>query len=222
MKKLAFLVSCLLCCSVAACGTAQEPAPETENTEVSAEAAVIAPLPSAIDMANLTDCTVAVGIEEGGIYTAEDGKVMMDVTVYDHEVFDMVDIAQMKEGDTIVISGYEEVIDTLERTEDGAVLINGGMIDEGGHALYSNDNTVFAERGFDDSYILFEAGKTTLPVSADFTFTDASNLESDPVTYTMDQLLDPASGIDFFFVGTNTEIVIQGGEVVSMNRIYIP
>lgn len=222
MKKLAFLVSCMLCFSAAACGTTQAPAPEEENTEVSAEANVITPLPSAIDMTNLTDCTLAVNIEESGIYTIEDGTVMMDVTVFDHEVFDMVDIAQMKEGDTILISGYEEVIETLERTEDGAVLINGGMIDEGGHTLYSNDNTIFAERGFDDSYILFEAGKATLPVSADFTFTDASNLDSDPVTYTLDQLLDPASGIDFYFVGTNTEIVIQGAEVVAMNRIYIP
>ena len=69
---------------------------------------------------------------------------------------------------------------------------------------------------------LLEAGKATLPVSADFTFTDASNLEIDPVTYTLDQFMDPASGIDFFYVGTNTEIVIQGGEVIAMNRIYIP
>ncbi len=223
MKKLAFLVSCILCCSAAACGTAQESAPEANSSTASADAAVITPLPSTVDINNLTDCTVFVDLEEGGVYMAEDGTVKMDVTVYDYEKFDMVDIAQMKKGDTIVLSGYENVIDTLEHRENGDVLINGGELDQGGHTLYSKDSTVFVERGYDNHLEgLYAVGKTTLPVSEDFIFTDASNWDSDPVTYTKEQLMNPESGIDYYFIGINTEIRIQNGEVVSMDRFYIP
>ena len=230
MKKLAFLISCILCCSAAACGTAQEPAPAADSSAASADAAVITPLPSTVDINNLTDCTVFVDLEEGGVYVAEDGTVKMDVTVYDYEKFDMVDIAQMKEGDTIVLCGDENVIETLERREDGDIRINGGELDQGGHTLYCKDNTVFVERGY-DNYLegMYAVGKTTLPVAEDFIFTDASIWDSETetiltMTYTKEQLMDPESGIidrDRFFSG-NTSIRIENGEVVSMDRTFTP
>ena len=61
----------------------------------------ILPLPDAT-MENLTDAILAVSFEADGVYVDENGVVQMSVTVYTYDQYDMVDIAMLNVGDTIV------------------------------------------------------------------------------------------------------------------------
>lgn len=67
---------------------------ETLGTEA-AKTAIIFPLPSTIDLNNIMDCTLAVAIENGGIYASKADSTIHNITVkvYDYEVFDLVDIS---------------------------------------------------------------------------------------------------------------------------------
>lgn len=199
---------------------------ETARTELQESSAatvpemvVVAPLPVTIDMEHLDNCTVAISLEEGDVYVDDTGAMQMDVTVFVYDLYDMVDIALLEEGDTIVIREEEVKVSALERSENGKVIINGGL-DVGGYELYTDDDTVFYERGYSDVKSYYELGKATLSISAEFTYTDASDLDKDAVVYPVGEFL--AAGIDYHFNPNNTIITIQDGVVVEMKRVYIP
>ncbi len=95
------------------------------------EGRTIEPLLNDIDINNLDNCTVAISLEQGNAYVDDTGAMQMDVIVYTYDLYDMVDMAALKEGDTIVIRNQEVKITSLERTEKG-ILINDGL-DNGGY-----------------------------------------------------------------------------------------
>ena len=185
------------------------------------EPIVVAPLPVTIDMEQLDNCTVAISLEEGGVYADDTGAIQMDVTVFVYDLYDMVDIALLEEGDIITIWEKEVRVDSIERNENGTVSINGGL-DKGGHEFHTDDNTVFYESGYSDVKSYYELGKATLNVSAEFTYTDASDLDNDPVVYPLGEFLKAAEGMNYYFNPNNTTITIQDGVVVEMTRVYTP
>ena len=240
MKKL--LVLLMICCMCTACGTKEEAAevPEqvvdavedeeevteevveevTEEAEVS-EGAKISPLPTTIDMNALDNCTLAVSFEEGDAYVDDTGAMQLDVTVYTYDLYDMVDIANLKEGDTIVIQGNEVAVETVETLESGLVFINGGM-ENGGYDLWHNDSGVYFEHGYNDAKSYYPLGEATFKVSADFEFVDSSDLDKGEVTYYPGDFLTDNAGILYHFVPNNTSIVVEGGQIIQMTRIYTP
>lgn len=185
------------------------------------ESAVITPLPVTIDITRLEDCMVAISLEKGDFYRDKTGAVMMDVTVFVYDLYDMIDISLMKEGDTILRGQDEILISSIERKESGLVLINGGL-DKGGFELYTEENTVYYEKGYSDTKSYYELGKVTLPVSPDFIYTDASDLDKDAVIFGTEDFLKDASGIDYHFNANNTTIQIEKGYVTAMTRVYVP
>ena len=185
------------------------------------ESAVITPLPVTMDITRLEDCMVAISLEKGDFYRDKTGAVMMDVTVFVYDLYDMVDISLMKEGDTILRGQDEILISSIERKESGLVLINGGL-DKGGFELYTEGNTVYYEKGYSDSKFYYELGKVTLPVSPDFIYNDASDLDKDAVIFSAEDFLKDASGIDYHFNANNTTIQIEKGFVTAMTRVYVP
>ncbi len=62
------------------------------------------------------------------------------------ELFDLVDVNLMKEGDIIVLQGEEVTVETIEWDENGSVLINGGYGEENGHTLVTDEDTVYYEK----------------------------------------------------------------------------
>lgn len=185
------------------------------------ESAVITPLPVTIDITRLEDCMVAISLEKGDFYRDKTGAVMMDVTVFVYDLYDMIDISLMKEGDTILRGQDEILISSIERKESGLVLINGGL-DKGGFELYTEGNTVYYEKGYSDSKFYYELGKVTLPVSPDFIYNDASDLDKDAVIFSAEDFLKDVSGIDYHFYANNTTIQIEKGYVTAMTRVYVP
>ena len=137
MKKILSVIMAVILSlgMLAGCGTKTE----TESKEPNVN--VISPLPETIDINALDNCTVAISLEKGGAYVNDSGKMVMDVTVYSYELYDIVDIASLKENDVILRKNEEVKVTEIERLETGLVRINGGE-ENGGFDLVSNDSTV--------------------------------------------------------------------------------
>ena len=195
-------------------------AAQEENIEPQ-EGKTISPLPVTIDMNQLDNCTVAVSFEEGDAYVDDTGIMRLDATVYTYDLYDIVDISLLEEGDIIVIRNQEVEVATLERTEHGLVIINGGE-ENGGYDLYTDDSGVYYEMGFNDTKAYYPLGEATIRVSIDFKFYDNSDIEAgEKMFYPGDFLIDDA-GIRYDFTANNTTIVIEDGQIIQMNRIYTP
>ena len=194
--------------------------PSSETTEVQENGPVM-PLPVTVDLDHLNDCTVAISLDKGDVYTDKNGAVQMDATVYVYDLYDMVDISLLEEGDTIVIRNQEVPVTNLERNELGLVIINGGE-ENGGYDFYTDNSGVYFEMGFNDAKAYYPLGEATIRVSADFEFYDSSDLEAgEKMFYPGDFLIDDA-GIRYDFNANNTTIVIEEGQIIQMNRIYTP
>lgn len=200
---------------LAGCGTKTE----TESKEPNVN--VISPLPETIDINALDNCTVAISLEKGGAYVNDSGKMVMDVTVYSYELYDIVDIASLKENDVILRKNEEVKVTEIERLETGLVRINGGE-ENGGFDLVSNDSTVYYESGMNDIKAYYELGSVTLPVSDEFEYVDESDLDADAKKYFAGDFLKDDAGIEYNFSPNNTSIVIENGTIIKMNKTYMP
>ena len=246
MKKLALLF--IVCCMCTACGTKEEAVTDVleqvetvteetveavaeenvaEKTVVEeavadeAESKVITPLPSTIDMSALDHCTLAVSFEKGDAYVDDEGAMQLKVTVYEYELFDMVDIANLKEGDTIMIQNQEVLVQTLEMLDSGLLFINGGM-ENGGYDLWHAESGVYFEHGYNDTKSYRPIGEATIKVSDEFEFVDSSDLDKGEVTYYPGDFLTGYVDIVYDFTPNNTSIVVENGVVTHMTRIYTP
>ena len=193
---------------------------ETVASEAT-EGAVISPLPTTIDMNALDDCTLAVSFGEGDAYVDDTGAMQLKVTVYTYDLYDMVDMAGLKVGDTIMIQGNEVLVESLETLESGLVFINGGM-ENGGYDLWHGNSGVYFEHGYNDMKSYYPLGEATLRVSEDFKFADSSNPDKGEVIYYPGDFLTENGGIEYQFSPNNTSIVVEGGKVISMTRTYTP
>jgi uncharacterized protein YcfL len=217
MKKILSIILAVILSlgMLAGCGTKTE----TESKEPNVN--VISPLPETLDINALDNCTVAISLENGGAYVNDSGKMVMDVTVYSYELYDMVDIASLKENDVILRKNEEVKVTEIERLETGLVRINGGE-ENGGFDLVSNDSTVYYESGMNDIKAYYELGSVTLPVSDEFEYVDESDLDADAKKYFAGDFLKDDAGIEYNFSPNNTSIVIENGTIIKMNKTYMP
>ena len=214
MKKLIAVILALICVFGLFGCNADEVVPDVSDST----GAKISPLPTTLDVENLEDATVAVSLEKGDFYADENGNLMMNVTVFTYDLYDMVDIGMMKEGDTFVSGQNEILISSVERDESGLVLINGGL-DNGGIELKTDDATVYYETGYSNVKSFYELGKVSLPVSADFVYSDTSDLNNDAITMNAEEFMN--ADIDYNFTADNTTIQIAGGFVTALTRVYM-
>ena len=153
------LVICFLftgCGNIKAVTEVTEPISTAVSTEQAASASKIYPLPD-ITMVNLSDTILSISLEEGDAYVDDTGKMQMDVTIYSYDKYDMVDIAAMKVGDILVTYAGDVEITVLVRKENGTILINGGL-DENGFDLITAESDVFYECGYSDTKNWYEIG----------------------------------------------------------------
>lgn len=183
--------------------------------------AVVMPLPQTVDLENLSDCTLAVSFIPDDFSMDADGNVSASVTVYVYDLYDMVDMSLLAPGGEIVVSGETVAVETVERNEAGTILLNGGL-DQGGLEFATSDHTVYYEIGYSDARSYYPVGSATLPVSSQFLFTDAADLDHDPVVYDLTQWMEQKDDIMDHYVPRNTTIVLENGMVTEMERVYIP
>ena len=196
-------------------------APETTQapTEQAAPAAKIYPLPDTT-MDSLSDAILSISLEEGNAFVDDSGKMQMDVTIYTYDKYDMVDISLLKVGDILVTHAGDVEITALDRTEDGTVLINGGL-EENGFDLVTDETGVFFERGYSDAKNWYELGKDIIRVSVDFIYRDTSDLDAGEVLYYPGSFLI-GEVTDYNFTPYNTTIRVENGQIIEMFRVYIP
>ena len=207
MKKISVIFTALFLL-LAGCASAQtDPAQK------------ISPLPDAT-MENLTDAILSVSLAEGDAYVDETGKMQMDLKIYSYDCYDMVDISNLKVGDTLVKHSGKVQVTSIEQNDAGTVYINGGL-DNGGFDLVTDDCGVFYEMGYNDHKNWYQVGEATIRVSADFKGSDCADPElGEVVIYPGDFLIGAVTNYDF--TPYNTTIRIEGGQIVEMNRRYIP
>ena len=121
----------------------------------------------------------------------------------------------------IAVPWNEVAVETVETLESGLVFINGGM-ENGGYDLWHNDSGVYFEHGYNDAKSYYALGEATIRVSTEFEFVDSSDLDKGEVTYYPGDFLTDNAGILYHFVPNNTSIVVEGGQIIQMTRIYTP
>ena len=189
------------------------------DTELAEEARTISPLPD-MSMENLTDTILSVSLDEGNAYVDDHGRMQMDLTIYSYDQYDMVDIANLKVGDTLVRHDGEVKVASKEQHEAGTIYINGGL-DNGGFNLITDDCGTFYEMGFNDTKNWYPVGEATIRVSADFKGIDRADLElGEVIIYPGDFLIGAVTNYDF--TPYNTTIRIENGQIIEMNRRFIP
>lgn len=192
---------------------------QTEDAQQSAqEAKRVEPLPETLDVNALTDATVAASFSAEDI-SEKDGKTQITLTVYDYDVYDMVDVAQLAVGDTIVVDGKDMVV-TSREDKDGFVTINGGL-EQGGVDLTSDDSGVYYAVGMDDAKSYHELGKIAVPVAEGFVLTDNADPEHPDETYAASDLAKLAAS-EPGFTANNTLATIEHGELTVLARSYTP
>ena len=240
MKKVLAILLALSVLALSACaakqvnsGTQEDSSAETtgqpDNSEQTGEAASeeqqpaqearrVEPMAESLDLNALTDATVAASFGTEDI-PETNGKTEITLTVYDYDVYDMVDIAQLTVGDTIVVDG-EDMVVTSREDKDGFITINGG-IEQGGVDLTSDDSGVYYAVGVDDAKSYHELGKLTVPVADGFVLTDNADPEHPDETYAAESLVKLAEdGIGF--TANNTQATIEHGELTALARSYTP
>jgi hypothetical protein len=217
----------LLCILLSGCrrsGTKPEqttvPAPVETKIEKTTAVAVIRPLPDTT-MNSLDNSVLNISFMQNDFYQDESGEMKLRMQIYSYEKFDLVDISDLKAGDTIILSGEEILVKFVERNDYGTVLINGGL-DEGGFDLATDDSGIYFVHGYSDVKAWMPVADAEFVVSETFVFHDSANLELDTVVYDAEDLVNGVPESIFGYQPQNTTVRIENGQVVEMNRIYTP
>ena len=222
MKKLIFF-TLVICFLLTGCGNDKAATEVTETISATAvteqSASKVYPLPDTT-MDNLNDAILSISLNEGDAYVDDTGKMQMDLKIYNYDQYDMVDISMLKVGDILVTHTGEVEVAALDRKENGTILINGGL-DENGFDLITNETGVYYECGYSDAKNWHEIGEATIRVSVDFMYYDTSDLDKGEILYYPGDFLIGAV-TDYNFTPHNTTIRVENGQIIEMHRVYTP
>lgn len=211
MKKIGFIL--ILVMLLSSCGG------QTTNENLGGDK--IIPLPSTQGINQITDAIVSASFEAKDLLTTSSGTHELSLTIYDYEMFDLVDISTLAVGDTIVVAQEDIKVDTLEKTEGGLVVINGG-IENGGVDLYTDSNTVYFESGMDGMKNFFKVGTDSYSISNDFKFIDNSDLEQPNQQFSYKAFAEKLQNGEITCNQFNTTARIIGGEIAEVTLIFTP
>lgn len=180
----------------------------------------VLPMATTVSLEAVENGDFVVSLSDGAVFKDDAGNTQIKVTVYDFEKYAGEDIGRLAEGDEILVSGKRVQVDEIART-DGEVRLNGGL-DKGGIELYTDDNEVFYQRGYNDAKTYYKVGEITLPVAEDFVFADEADFGAEPTRYTAEDFLNGSIEIKNFFTPHNTSLSVQEGKAAELNRRYVP
>lgn len=225
--KLRIFAILLLCIFLSGCVSPDSPPEqttasvpvETKGEETVAEA-VIRPLPDTT-MEALENSVVHISFGQNDVCRKESGEIVLRMQIYAYEQFDLVDISGLKAGDTILLSGEEIPVESVERNDHGTVLLNGGL-DAGGFDLATGDAGTYFVHGYSDMKSWLPVGEAELAVTDSFLFLDSADPELGTVFYDAEDLLNGTPDALFGYQPQNTTVRIENGQVAEMTRTYTP
>jgi len=182
----------------------------------------VAPIEVDVDVNHLPDGEYPVAFDRGDVARLASGTYMNAVHVCAMEVYADDDIENLAEGDTVVVAGSAIPVSTV--TSDGSLVqINGGTGEVDGCDFSRMADGAWRVNGFDDLPTYTELGVTTLVVDESAVFTDAADIDSDPVTAPYDGIVEAMQGAAFDgFYADNTTVTVRSGRVVRIDRVFVP
>lgn len=190
----------------------------------------VSPISIPVDLNNISDAVLSVSFNQGDIASLASGVYINAIHVYTKDTYDIAQIEALRPGDTLMVSGTGLLIETVtqepidpEMTDVRVMQINGGNEEDGITLVCTPETNAYVVQMLSDLATFTEVGVTNLALDAEATYTDASNIEADPVTYAHDEIVAAIQGDEFgFFVPLNTTIHVVGGKIVEINREYVP
>lgn len=239
LKHKIFALTVLLAAgmTLAACGgsgTAASSAPASSAVPASSHAAeegVVEPINMLTWTLDDLDKTDTVTIISAGIASGvQDGSLTANVFSYD--LYKKEDVENLAVGDQITFheegaawNQYVTVeITSIEKNDEYHIVsINGGMEEQYGLALLLEDDT-YRTMTFDDYPVYYEMGEKTMPLAEDVVLKDSSaDPQADAVETTGASAVAAAINADpDNWTVYNTTLVVQGGKVQEVRRIWVP
>mgnify|MGYP002544944550 CR=1 FL=1 len=160
----------------------------------------------------------------------QDGKLTAKVFSYD--LYKKEDIENLAVGDKITFheegAAWNQVVNdavtSIEKNDEyHLVSINGGMEEQYGLDLLLDDDT-YRTMTFDDYPVYYEMGEKTLPLAEDVVLKDSSaDPQAEAVETTGASAVAAAINEDpDNWTVYNTTLVVQGGKVQEVRRIWVP
>ncbi len=184
----------------------------------------VAPQTVEVDVNALPDGEYPVAFNRGDILSGATGIYMNAVHIFSMDIYDIVDVNTLTAGDTLVVSGEEIPVTSVERS-DSEVLVNGGLEAENGVVLGPIDEDTNGYRVWKESDMatFTELGATTLVLADNAEFNDSWNIDAEPVKVGHDGIVSAIAGSDNdYFNQYNTSIRVEDGKVVEIKRVYVP
>ena len=162
----------------------------------------------------------------------KDGTVT--ARIYSYDAYEKADIDALKAGDKIRLhveymtgNQYAEVeVTSIEKNDPyHTVTINGGIEQEGGLDLILMDGSeYYRTMTFDDYPVYYEMGEKTLPLAENVVLKDSSaDPQAEAAETTGASAVAAAINADpDNWTVYNTTLVVQGGKVQEVRRIWVP
>lgn len=161
----------------------------------------------------------------------QDGKLTAKVFGYD--IYKKEDIENLAVGDQITL--HEEgaawnqfvtvAVESIEKNDQyHLVTINGGMEEQYGLDLKLEEDGTYRTMTFDDYPVYYEMGEKTMPLAEDVVLKDSSaDPQAEAVETTGASTVAAAINADpDNWTVYNTTLVVQGGRVQEVRRIWLP
>ena len=234
-KKVLAVTAILAVGILAGCGSsnstagsaASAPASGVESSAASSEAAGEMGDVLPIDAGDLNEIKTGPYKFAASITKVADGQATLSVYGYDSYLPEDIDALQEgsvlrihDQGDTTVT---KLTVTSIDRDADnGYVTINGGI--EAGGVELTLDHDVYRTVTFDDYPLYYEMGEKTMPLAEDVVLKDSSaDPQAEAVETTGADAVAAAINADpDNWTTYNTTLVVQGGKVLEVRRIWVP
>ena len=180
----------------------------------------VAPLPIAFDAENPDNATFHVSFNSDSLSGTNVNDVKVQFVLHEYDTYDMVDIATLKKGDTIIAKNEVVTVNSVEEEEYG-IVINRSE-NEDGICFVPTDSGVYYVDTASALKDYYAVSQVTLPLSPEFVYTDYYKSAENPVVLTLEQFFTEDPEIDYDFNPDNTSIVVENGQVISLTRIQLP
>lgn len=153
--------------------------------------------------------------------------------IFSYDLYKKEDVEKLAVGDQITLheegAAWNQVVNnavtSIEKNDEyHFVSINGGMEQPGGLDLKLEDDDTYRTMTFDDYPLYYEMGEKTMPLAEDVVLKDSSaDLQAEAVETTGADAVAAAINADSGNWTTyNTTLVVQGGKVLEVRRIWVP
>ena len=153
--------------------------------------------------------------------------------IFSYDLYKKEDVEKLAVGDQITL--HEEgaawnqfvtvAVESIEKNDQyHLVTINGGMEEQYGLDLKLEDDDTYRTMTFDDYPLYYEMGEKTMPLAGDVVLKDSSaDPQAEAVETTgVDAVAAAINADPDNWTVYNTTLVVQGGKVLEVRRIWVP